>query len=372
MEFYHNMIRITTIVAIALVAAPTAFAQSSCILSCMTTSLSSGGCTALTDLECICSSTEFQTAAGACIATNCPDQAEAAIALQTTQCSTLSGSQSTPGGASTTAPTSGASATPNPVATNSPITPAPGTSIPPVIPVSSTDAPLTTPANPVSQEPSTPESPGSTETSTSTANGIYNAAGTGDVVAGVYPWDSRISYSPEGAWQATTSESSIGNRHNGTRVATIAGATITFPFEGKRITTLICNGSKGGDYSVQMDGAPAADLNGYKDPNVGGDECILASTFDSGSLEDGSHTISIIVKGSNVANAGGGTAVEFGGFIYLGPHAFGTDQVSKPNITAIVGGTVGGVVGGILIITLIIIIVIQKRRNRILDDARSV
>ncbi|KIM30600.1 hypothetical protein M408DRAFT_323423 [Serendipita vermifera MAFF 305830] len=307
------MIRITTIVAIALVAAPTAFAQSSCILSCMTTSLSSGGCTAL-----------------------------------------------------------GASATPNPVATNSPITPAPGTSIPPVIPVSSTDAPLTTPANPVSQEPSTPESPGSTETSTSTANGIYNAAGTGDVVAGVYPWDSRISYSPEGAWQATTSESSIGNRHNGTRVATIAGATITFPFEGKRITTLICNGSKGGDYSVQMDGAPAADLNGYKDPNVGGDECILASTFDSGSLEDGSHTISIIVKGSNVANAGGGTAVEFGGFIYLGPHAFGTDQGSKPNITAIVGGTVGGVVGGILIITLIIVIVIQKRRNRILDDAPAV
>ncbi|KIM30601.1 hypothetical protein M408DRAFT_323425 [Serendipita vermifera MAFF 305830] len=303
-----------------------------------------------------------------------------------------------------TAPAGGASTTPDAVTTNPPATPALSISDPPAISAPNTEASSTTPANPVSQEPSTPESrttptptvdpptttnvgtdsppttpaastavlpptpaslvgqdpstsesPDSTRGPTSTTTGgVNNGSDVVDVVASVSPWDPRIAYSPEDAWAVTTSESSIGNCHNGTRVATVTGATIAFPFEGlgKQVAALICNGSKSGNYSVNVDGIPVANLNGYKDPNVGGNECILAPTF-----------------GSKAANAGGGTAVEFGGFIYLGPHAFGTDQGSKPNIAAIIGGIVGGVVGGILIIILIVVIVVRKRRNRRVDGA---
>ncbi|KIM30599.1 hypothetical protein M408DRAFT_22080, partial [Serendipita vermifera MAFF 305830] len=94
------MFKLATLVAAAVVVAPVAFAQDTgsippCILNCTTTSLAAGGCTGITDLACICSSAEFQTAAGTCIATDCPDQAEAAITLQTQQCAALtSGSAS--------------------------------------------------------------------------------------------------------------------------------------------------------------------------------------------------------------------------------------------------------------------------------------
>ena len=86
---------------------------------------------------------------------------------------------------------------------------------------------------------------------------------------------------------------------------------------GKQISTLICQGSKSGDYSVQVDGAPAANLSGYKDPGPQGDQCIISQTFDSGLLADGSHSITIIVKGSHAAPLANGTAVEFGGFMYV-------------------------------------------------------
>ncbi len=66
---------------------------------------------------------------------------------------------------------------------------------------------------------------------------------------------------------------------------------------------------------MQVDGSPAVNLNGYKDPGTTGDQCILAQTFNSGPLADGSHTITVIVKGSNAVSANAGTAVEFGGFM---------------------------------------------------------
>jgi hypothetical protein len=87
------------------------------------------------------------------------------------------------------------------------------------------------------------------------------------------------------------------------------------PVPGKEISVLTCSGSKGGDYGVQVDGAPATNLNGYKDPGTQGDQCIVSQTFNSGMLVDGNHNISIIVKGSNSAQLNGGTAVEFGGFM---------------------------------------------------------
>ncbi|KIM30604.1 hypothetical protein M408DRAFT_328147 [Serendipita vermifera MAFF 305830] len=107
------MFKLATLVAAALVVAPVAFAQDTtnipaCILNCTTNSLEAGGCTGVDDLACICSSAEFQTAAGTCIATDCPDQAEAALTLQTEQCAALTGSESvsgSDGGASSTAST---------------------------------------------------------------------------------------------------------------------------------------------------------------------------------------------------------------------------------------------------------------------------
>ncbi|KAG8812262.1 hypothetical protein FRC17_002109 [Serendipita sp. 399] len=83
------------ILAAALAAAPV-FGQSTagipqCVLDCTTQSLAAGGCTSITDLQCICTNQEFQTAAAACITTGCPESLPQAIALQTAQCSAVSG-----------------------------------------------------------------------------------------------------------------------------------------------------------------------------------------------------------------------------------------------------------------------------------------
>ncbi|KIM30602.1 hypothetical protein M408DRAFT_288137 [Serendipita vermifera MAFF 305830] len=101
------MFKLATLIAAALVVAPVAFAQDTgsippCILNCTTTSLAAGGCTGITDLQCICTSTDFQTAAGTCIATDCPDQTDAALTLQNEQCAAITGSESVSGGASST------------------------------------------------------------------------------------------------------------------------------------------------------------------------------------------------------------------------------------------------------------------------------
>ncbi|KAG8804661.1 hypothetical protein FRC17_005905 [Serendipita sp. 399] len=106
------------ILAAALAAAPV-FGQSTagipqCVLDCTTNSLAAGGCTGITDLECICTNQEFQTAAAACITTNCPDSLPQAIALQTAQCSAVSGTgtavPSETGSTSATGTASGGSA----------------------------------------------------------------------------------------------------------------------------------------------------------------------------------------------------------------------------------------------------------------------
>jgi hypothetical protein len=213
-----------------------------------------------------------------------------------------------------------------------------------------------------------------TATNTADSNTALAVEEPSDAVALVYPWDPRIQYITDDDWVSTTSSSSVGSCHNGTKVASRAGSTIKFGFEGKQISALICSGSKGGDYTVQVDGNPATNLNGYKDPGIQGDQCVVSQPFNSGMLSDGSHNITIIVKGSNAGATTGGTSVEFGGFIYRGSHAYGTTEDSKTNIPAIVGGTVGGVIGGLIIIAIIVVIVVMRRRkrNQRIDDTPAV
>ncbi|KAG8808880.1 hypothetical protein FRC19_005612, partial [Serendipita sp. 401] len=157
------------------------------------------------------------------------------------------------------------------------------------------------------------------------------------------------------------------------------GASVKFGFEGKQIALLICEGSKGGDFSVQVDGSPASTFSGYKDPlDPNSGDCIIAQPFTS-NVAEGFHNITVIVKGSRAGGLASNASVEFSGFIYRGPHAFGTKPASKPNLPAIIGGAVGGVVGGVAIITLIVVLVILRRRkkkrnqqNQRVDDAPAV
>ncbi|QRV98060.1 CFEM domain protein [Ceratobasidium sp. AG-Ba] len=66
-----------------------------CILTCVSQSASSAGCSGLADTNCICTSTDFLTAATTCITSNCPDLASQAIQLQSQLCEAApSGSQS--------------------------------------------------------------------------------------------------------------------------------------------------------------------------------------------------------------------------------------------------------------------------------------
>jgi len=149
------------------------------------------------------------------------------------------------------------------------------------------------------------------------------------------------------------------------------GANIKFPFTGKEIAVLIVDGSKGGSYTVQIDGDPATTLSCYKDPGTQGDQCLLSQPFTSAEYPEGDHTITVTIKGSNAGGVGG-NQVEFGGFIYRGSHAVGTKSNSKSNIPAIVGGTVGGIVGGIAIILVVVLLIMRRRRNQRLDSASAI
>lgn len=84
---------------------------------------------------------------------------------------------------------------------------------------------------------------------------------------------------------------------------------------GKAIGVLICPGSDGGDFSVQIDGSPGTSVSGYKDPGVSGPECIIAKPFDSGNIGDASHDIKVTLTGSPAGSARNGTKVEFSGFL---------------------------------------------------------
>ncbi|KAG1831638.1 hypothetical protein EV424DRAFT_1534304 [Suillus variegatus] len=78
-----------------------------CILSCSTQAASAGGCSSFTDLSCVCTSTAFQDAAGACLQANCTTAEVAqAMALQQSECASVSGSSTTPSGTPTTSGTS--------------------------------------------------------------------------------------------------------------------------------------------------------------------------------------------------------------------------------------------------------------------------
>ncbi|KAG2158669.1 uncharacterized protein EDB93DRAFT_1245900 [Suillus bovinus] len=87
---------------------------SDCVISCSNQAASAGGCSSFTDLSCVCTSTAFQAAAGACLQANCTatDIAQAQ-ALQQSECASLSGgsSNTTTSGTATTVPTTTSSGT---------------------------------------------------------------------------------------------------------------------------------------------------------------------------------------------------------------------------------------------------------------------
>ncbi|KAK7691252.1 hypothetical protein QCA50_004645 [Cerrena zonata] len=78
-----------------------------CSLGCIAQSLSAGGCTAITDLQCLCTSSAFQQATAACLQSQCPGDLAAATAVQQAQCAGIGSASS--GAASSTAPPSASS-----------------------------------------------------------------------------------------------------------------------------------------------------------------------------------------------------------------------------------------------------------------------
>jgi hypothetical protein len=84
---------------------------------------------------------------------------------------------------------------------------------------------------------------------------------------------------------------------------------------GKQIGVLICPGSQGGQFSVQVDGSPGTTVNGYKDPGAASSpQCIIAQPFDRGNMTDTTHDIVVTITGSAASSATNGTTVEFSGF----------------------------------------------------------
>jgi len=66
---------------------PTGASQvSACVLSCLNTAASAGGCTSFADIPCVCTSTAFQTAAKSCLAQCTPADQASALQLEQSQC----------------------------------------------------------------------------------------------------------------------------------------------------------------------------------------------------------------------------------------------------------------------------------------------
>ncbi|KAI7861259.1 hypothetical protein K492DRAFT_139311 [Lichtheimia hyalospora FSU 10163] len=61
-----------------------------CVLQCVTQAASQGGCSSFTDISCVCTSTEFQSATLQCLTSTCtPEDQQLALSLQQQQCSTI-------------------------------------------------------------------------------------------------------------------------------------------------------------------------------------------------------------------------------------------------------------------------------------------
>ncbi|KDN43847.1 hypothetical protein RSAG8_05840, partial [Rhizoctonia solani AG-8 WAC10335] len=70
---------------------------SPCIGTCSATAAQAAGCNGITDVACLCASSDFQTAALECFQSQCPDEVAAATALQQQICgATGTGTASTP------------------------------------------------------------------------------------------------------------------------------------------------------------------------------------------------------------------------------------------------------------------------------------
>lgn len=87
-------------------AAATPSGLTPCILSCSSQAASAGNCSSFADLSCVCTSTAFQDAAGACLQANCTTAEIAqAQALQQTECASISGNSTTTSGTSSSTST---------------------------------------------------------------------------------------------------------------------------------------------------------------------------------------------------------------------------------------------------------------------------
>ncbi|KIJ09995.1 hypothetical protein PAXINDRAFT_172262 [Paxillus involutus ATCC 200175] len=83
-----------------------------CILSCVTAAATTGGCSSYTDLQCVCTSTAFQSAAQECLQANCTaEDVATATQLQTQECAAIVGSGTSSAASSTPASTGASSAT---------------------------------------------------------------------------------------------------------------------------------------------------------------------------------------------------------------------------------------------------------------------
>ncbi|OAX35534.1 hypothetical protein K503DRAFT_785016 [Rhizopogon vinicolor AM-OR11-026] len=78
-----------------------------CIVDCSTQAAASAGCSSFSDLPCVCTSTTFQSAAGACLQANCTTaEVQTATQLQTAECASLSpNASSATSSSSATSPT---------------------------------------------------------------------------------------------------------------------------------------------------------------------------------------------------------------------------------------------------------------------------
>ena len=134
----------------------------------------------------------------------------------------------------------------------------------------------------------------------------------------VLPSDPRIEYNSSTSWVNTTPDSEIGSWTNGTRVATVAGASFTFVFSGTYFWIIfrqhdespICSGSSVGiqtaanagpvSYTVIIDGKSVVASNGTQVLN----QCHIVTSFTQAGLLDVPHSLEVVTGSGKLEIAG--------------------------------------------------------------------
>ncbi|KIM19835.1 hypothetical protein M408DRAFT_30886 [Serendipita vermifera MAFF 305830] len=176
--------------------------------------------------------------------------------------------------------------------------------------------------------------------------------------------DSRIIYSPPGAWDAYNDTQRAVSCLEGTMSSSTAGSSLTYNFTGSSIQVYTVSSTVGASYSINIDGQ---DQGTYSSSTPSADLplCSSRALYSNTGLIDIQHMLVLTVL-DVTANSTQDT-VQFVGFRISSTSSIQSSDsppTSGPNIGAIIGGVVGSLTGLVLVIFLVTLWMWHQRQTK--------